>query len=92
LAVFSYAAAADSGRPSPIPFLVGGAVVGGVVGYVMGVSFRNSFCDEPRPGYSCSTTDPAVGALAGAAVGVFAGAILWTIATRIEAARRGGSR
>ncbi|MFN2563901.1 MAG: hypothetical protein ABR499_02660 [Gemmatimonadaceae bacterium] len=81
LPVFPDIAPADSARRSAIPFLVGGALAGALIGGLLAASFRSSFCDEPRPGYTCSTTSPAAAALVGAGVGAFVGMILW-VATR----------
>jgi hypothetical protein len=92
LPVFPDMAPADSTRRSPIPFLVGGALAGAVVGGVLAASFRSSFCDEPRPGYTCSTTSPAVSALVGAGVGAFVGMILWVATSPAESPPRARSR
>src|SRR4051794_3168021 len=50
-----------------MPFLLGGAILGGIIGGVMASSY--SFCGEPQPGVYCTQTDVATGVVIGAAVG-----------------------
>ncbi len=79
--------------PRPMkPFLVGGAIVGAVVGALLATSFNDSFCGEPGPGYSCSSTSPVAGAMIGAGVGVFAGWLLWAVSNSGGSSARGSSR
>ena len=66
------------------PFLVGGAVLGALIGGVLAASFNDSFCGEPAPGYSCSSTSPIAGAMMGAGVGLFAGWLLWAMTNPAE--------
>ncbi len=78
--VLADTARADSVRRRPIgPYLLGGAVVGAVVFALLAQSFHDSFCDEPRPGYSCSTTSPAAAAAMGAGLGLIVGGFVWVV-------------
>jgi hypothetical protein len=79
-------------RRSMRPFLVGGAVVGALVGGVLATSFNDSFCGEPAPGYSCSSTSPLAGTMIGAAVGVLAGWLVWALTNPTESSPPGSSR
>jgi hypothetical protein len=64
--------------PRAFPFIIGGAVIGGVVGAVLATSYN--FCDsDPSQGVYCSSTDPATGAIIGMAIGAAAGGLLWAL-------------
>jgi hypothetical protein len=86
----SIAAVPSPPRRSMKPFLIGGVVAGAVVGALLAISFNDSFCGEPAPGYSCSSTDPVVGAMIGAGIGVFAGWLLWALTNPADPSARGG--
>jgi hypothetical protein len=78
LPVFPDIAPADSARRSPIPFLVGGALAGAAVGWLLAEAARGSLCDDPLPGSTCSTSpSPAVSALVGAGLGAVVGMFVW---------------
>jgi hypothetical protein len=79
-------------RRSIKPFLVGGAIVGAVVGGLLAASFNDSFCGEPAPGYSCSSTSPVAGAMIGAGVGLLAGWLVWALTNPGDSSVRGSSR
>ncbi len=91
LRLLSRTAATDSARRSAAPFLMGGALAGAVVGGLLAASFHDSFCGDAAPGYTCSSTSPAAGALIGAGVGVIAGWILWTFTKPADSPPRVGS-
>ena len=76
-------------RRSMRTFLVGGAMLGALIGGVLATSFNDSFCGEPAPGYTCSSTSPIAGAMIGAGVGLFAGWLLWAMTNPAESS---GSR
>jgi CubicO group peptidase (beta-lactamase class C family) len=75
--VSTTAASAQPARRSMTSFLLGGALAGALFGGLLATSFNDSFCGDPAPGYSCSTTNPATSAMIGAGVGLFAGWLLW---------------
>lgn len=77
------AAVADSVRRSATPWVLGGAGVGAVVGAVLTKSFSDDFCPESRPGYACSGTSTAEGAMIGAALGAFAGWVTWSMLPKV---------
>jgi hypothetical protein len=61
------------------PYLLVGALAGAVIGVALAESFHDSFCDEPAPGYSCSTTGAAEAAAIGAGLGLMVGAVVWVL-------------
>lgn len=74
---FAFADTAET-KQRAMPFLLGGAVLGGIVGGVMAASY--SFCsDDPPPGVYCTSTDPATGVVIGAAVGIAVGWLAWAV-------------
>ena len=87
LGVLPDTAPTGSARRSVVPFLVGGAPAGALVGGLLAVSFHDSFCGDPAPGYTCSSTSPAAGAVIGAGVGVLAGWLLWALTRPAESPR-----
>ena len=64
--------------PRAFPFIIGGAVVGGVVGAVLAASY-NLCNSDPGRGVYCSSTDPATGAIIGMGIGAAAGGLLWAL-------------
>ncbi len=69
---------AQSQRRHPMaPFLVGGAIVGGVLGGMLAASYDP--CGEPQPGVTCMSTSPTTGVLLGVGLGLAAGWVLWAI-------------
>lgn len=80
--------AADTARrqPAKTPFLLGGLVVGGFVGGLLASSY--SFCGEPQPGVTCTSTDTATGVVIGAGIGLIAGFLAWAIAAGYSAPDR----
>jgi hypothetical protein len=75
---FAFADTVVETKQRVMPFLLGGAVLGGIIGGVMAASY--SFCSgDPQPGVYCTSTDPATGVVIGAAVGIAAGWLVWAV-------------
>lgn len=77
---------AAGAAPRAMPFVLGGAGIGAVVGAMLAVAY-NPCSDDPQPGFYCSSTDPATGALIGIAVGTAAGLLVWAAIKSARAAR-----
>ncbi len=72
--------------PRATPFVLAGAALGAVVGAMLAVAY-NPCSSDPQPGFQCSSTDPATGALIGIAVGTAAGLVVWAVVKSSRAAR-----
>jgi hypothetical protein len=86
--VFADTARARSTRRPIAPFLIGGVLAGAVMGGLLAKSFNDSFCGDPAPGYSCSTTSVAEGAAFGAAFGLLLGGLVWVLTPPAESPPR----
>jgi H+/Cl- antiporter ClcA len=81
---------AKTRTPRPLPFVLGGAAIGGVIGAVLAASY--SLCDsDPSRGVHCSSTDPATGAIIGMGIGAAAGGLLWALIRYSGGAQPAGS-
>ena len=65
-------------RRSMAPYLLIGALAGGVVGFLLEEDFHDDFC-TPGPGVSCSSDYDGIGVVIGAGLGALAGWIVYAI-------------
>ena len=65
-------------RRSVAPYLLIGALAGGLVGFLLEEDFHDDFC-TPGPGVSCSSDYDGIGVVIGAGLGALAGLIVYAI-------------
>ena len=65
-------------RRSLAPYLLVGALVGGVVGLLLEQDFHDDFC-TPGPGVSCSSDYDGIGVVIGAGLGMLGGWIVYAL-------------
>jgi hypothetical protein len=73
----AFADTTETKRPSVKPFLLGGAILGGMIGGALASSYNP--CGESQPGVYCTSTDVATGVVIGAGVGIVAGWFAWAV-------------
>jgi hypothetical protein len=65
----------EARRPVPVlPFLLGGAIIGGTVGGVLASSYD---CGEPQQYVTCAGTETSTGVIVGAGIGAVLGWLVW---------------
>ena len=68
----------STARRHVAPYLLIGALAGGVVGFLLEDDFHDDFC-TPGPGVSCSSDYDGIGVVIGAGLGALAGWIVYLI-------------
>jgi hypothetical protein len=63
---------------SMAPYLLIGALAGGVVGFLLEEDFHDDFC-TPGPGVTCSSSHDGIGVVIGAGLGALAGWIVYAV-------------
>lgn len=73
-------------RRSALPYVLGGALAGALVGGLVAKGFDDDFCGDPQPGTTCSSTGTMGGVVIGAGVGLLAGWLVWAMTAQGEQA------